>query len=120
MSHAREHLPEEACAILAGTMDADVHVVREIMVLENIDHSPVSFAISGAELIRAYDQADRLGLDVIGVFHSHPGSAAKPSLKDQRYMDINPVIWPIYSGRDGNMRAWISDGGICEIPVVIS
>ena len=120
MSHARACVPEEACAILAGTINADVHLVREIMVLENIDHSPVSFSVSGTGLIRAYEQAGRLGLDVIGVFHSHPESAAVPSPKDRRYMEINPVIWPIYSCRDDAMRAWIYDDGVSEIPVVIS
>lgn len=120
ISHAHACLPEEACAILGGIVDADMHVVREIIILENIDHSPVSFSISGTQLIRAYEQADRLSIDIIGVFHSHPGSAAIPSLKDRRYMEINAVIWPIYSVIGDTMRAWISDGGIYEVPVVIS
>ena len=120
MSHARVRVPEEACAILAGTINADVHIVREIIVLENIDHSSVSFSVSGTELIRAYEQAGRLGLDIIGVFHSHPGSAAVPSLKDRRYMEINPVIWPIYSVRDDTIRAWVYDDGIYEIRIATS
>lgn len=121
MSHAYARLPEEACAILGGIADADMHIVREVMVLENVDHSPVSFSMSGTQLIRAYGHAAHLGIDVIGVFHSHPGSAAVPSLKDQRYMEINDVIWLIYSVKYDTMGAWmISDGGISEIPVVIS
>lgn len=122
ISHARACLPEEACAILVGVTDADTHVIREIIPLENIDHSPIGFSVYGAQLIQAYRHADRLGIDVIGVFHSHPSSAAVPSLKDRRYMEINAVVWPIYSVVDDAMRAWIysDDAQITEIPIIIS
>lgn len=120
VSHARACLPEEACAILGGIVDTDMHVVQKIILLENVDHSPVSFSVSGDQLIQAYNQMDRLGIDVIAVFHSHPRSAAVPSSKDRRYMEINSVIWPIYSVYDDVMRAWISDGDVSEIPVIVS
>lgn len=83
----------------------------------NADASPHRFSMDAGDLIRAYERAASEGLDVVGIFHSHPSSPARPSDVDLEYMRANPVPWLIYSGLDGSMRAFVLDGGAREVPV---
>ena len=42
--------------------------------------------------------AEEKGLDVVGIFHSHPKSLPSPSNTDIKFMKGNPIPWIIYSG----------------------
>lgn len=76
---------------------------------DNIQESRVNFTISNEELLKAYKESQEKGLEVIGIFHSHPSSEAYPSSTDQKFMKINPVAWMILSGIDGELRGFILD-----------
>lgn len=111
--------PNEACAILYGRQ-ADSLCVDHIHNVDNVDSSPVSFALSDADLLEAYRLAEQMDLDIIGIFHSHPDSDAYPSGKDQSFMAINPVVWTIYSVSSDKLRAYILDDRLKEIPVRVA
>lgn len=119
--HALEWEPDESCAILyGGSRGGDVYV-RGVFLADNADRSPDRFAIAGDQLIAAYGGAERAGMGVVGIFHSHPASEARPSETDMRFMEINPVTWVIYSGADGAFRAFVLDGGGArEVGVVVA
>lgn len=109
--------PEECCALLAGKGDR----VLEVVEVENISDSPATgFAMPDDELVGFYERTKKKGTELVAVFHSHPASAAEPSKTDIKYMELNPVVWLIYSGRDYTMRAFTLDGGVteCDIRVV--
>ena len=117
--HSKENSPNESCAILFGsTLDGAV-TVKEVFLTKNIENSPVNFTISPDELILAYSTAEKKGLDVSGIFHSHPGSIAYPSDTDKRYMQTNPVPWVIYSNINNDFRAYIYNSDIVPVPVKI-
>jgi proteasome lid subunit RPN8/RPN11 len=101
---AKDALPYESCAFLIGHNDK----VFEILPMRNIDESPVTFSIEPAELLRAYNRAERKGMQIIAIFHSHPATPW-PSRTDIKYMEINPVIWIIYSTTESKMRAFVYD-----------
>ena len=102
--HAERAMPNESCALLFGRGD---EAVSDVFLTGNADESPVSFSISGEETLRGYEAARRAGLEVVGIFHSHPSSKAYPSQTDRRFMEINPVVWTIYSGTDRDFRAYV-------------
>lgn len=116
--HARACSPNESCALLCGRVrGADAHV-SGLVTVANADASPDRFSVPAQELISAYARAESDGLDVVGIFHSHPASPALPSGTDVEYMRINPVPWLIYSGLDGSTRAFVLDGDSArEIPI---
>ena len=96
----------ESCALLFGTRNT----VREVYLADNADENPGRrFAIPPEQLIEAYGAAERKGLEVIGIFHSHPASGAFPSETDVQFMRTNPVVWVIHSGTDGTTRAYVLD-----------
>lgn len=115
--HALAGHPNEACGMLLGRIQDDIHVVRKAVLTRNRMQSPVRFAIPDEDIIRAYRTAAESGMDVVGVYHSHPASPAVPSGTDAKYMELNPGAWVIYSGLDGRMRAWIMQDSIGEMSI---
>ena len=111
--YSENQKPNESCAILFGKNDR----VLDLFLTENIEESPVNFTISNNQLIEGYKMAEDKGLDVVGIFHSHPNSDAFPSNTDKKFMQSNPVVWIIYSGINKNFRAFVLESGIIEIPI---
>ena len=111
---AKDALPNESCAFLLGRNDR----VAEIMPMRNADESAVTFSIEPQELLRAYDLAEDKRLQVIGIFHSHPARPA-PSSTDRRFMEINPVVWLIYSTTEHEFKAYVYDSDVREVSVKI-
>lgn len=119
LSHALKVKPNESCAILYGNVDNEKNIVKDIFLTENIDKSPVNFSISNEELLKAYKMAEEKNLDIVGIFHSHPNSDAFPSSTDKKFMHTNPVVWLI-SGESNELKAFVLESEIVEIPIVIS
>ncbi|OLC35493.1 MAG: peptidase [Thaumarchaeota archaeon 13_1_40CM_4_38_7] len=118
--HAQECAPNESCAILFGRIEGKRVIIREIFLTKNTENSPVTFTISNQELIQAYSEAEKRKLDVIGIFHSHPHSAAYPSATDKKYMESNPVPWIIFSNVENKFEAYVFESGIIPVVVTIS
>lgn len=114
-SIAKDALPNESCAFLLGR---DGRVI-EILPMRNADESAVTFSIEPQELLRAYDLAEGKRLQVIGIFHSHPARPA-PSGTDRKFMEINPVVWLIYSTTERKFKAYVYDSDISEVAVKIT
>ena len=114
-SIAKDALPNESCAFLLGRDDR----VMEILPMRNADESAVTFSIEPQELLRAYDLAEGKKLHVIGIFHSHPARPA-PSSTDRKFMEINPVVWLIYSITERKFKAYVYDSDVSEVAVKIT
>lgn len=114
-SIAKDALPNESCAFLLGR---DGRVI-EILPMRNADESAVTFSIEPQELLCAYDLAEGKRLQVIGIFHSHPARPA-PSGTDRKFMEINPVVWLIYSTTERKFKAYVYDSDISEVAVKIT
>jgi proteasome lid subunit RPN8/RPN11 len=112
---AKQALPNESCAFLLGRNDK----VVEILPMRNADESAVTFSIEPQELLRAYDLAESKRLQVIGIFHSHPARPA-PSSTDREFMEINPVVWLIYSTTEHRFKAYVYDSDVREVVVKIT
>ncbi|MEM2139658.1 M67 family metallopeptidase [Nitrososphaera sp.] len=115
--HARDSLPNESCAFLLGAGAAQV-AVSEVMVVKNAQADRVSFSVPADELLNAYKKAEEKKLQVAGIFHSHPASP-KPSSTDARFMEINPVVWVIYSTTESRFAAWIHSDQIYPVEIVV-
>src|SRR5262245_62112681 len=112
---AKNALPNESCAILLGRKGK----VLEILQMPKADDYPHKFSNDPAELIHVYDFAESKRLVVIAIFHSHP-SRPSPSGTDRKFMEINPVVWIIYSTLEENMKAYVYDEDIKEIGIKIT
>ena len=115
--HANEQSPLEAWAILLGTSNDNTWETTDIFLTENIDKSEVNFTISNEQLMEGYTMAEDKGLDIVGIFHSHPNSQPSPSNTDIKFMKGNPVPWIIYSGITKEMKAYLLDSDLIQIPI---
>ena len=116
-NHAQNYSPNESCAILYGKIKDSNAIVEDIFLTDNIDESPINFTISNDQLISAYKKAEENNTQVIGIFHSHPSSEARPSKTDKQFMEINPVVWVIYSGDNSEFRAFVLEDQVREIQI---
>jgi len=117
VTHAISEQPSESCAMLFGKKVGDNWNVKEVFLTQNIDDSQTNFTISPEELLKGYQIAEKNQLEVVGIFHSHPNSDAIPSNTDKKFMQNNPVPWIIFSGVNNDLKAYLLDSDVVEIPI---
>jgi len=85
LDHCQAEYPLEACGILLGTSAPPQTMVTEIIKARNIKRSSVRYEIEPSTLQRTYFTAEMKGLEVVGVYHSHPDLPSKPSEYDAQH-----------------------------------
>jgi proteasome lid subunit RPN8/RPN11 len=116
---AKNTLPNESCAILVGkTSEKDVYIINSISV-RNSDLSRITFSIDPQQLIEIYQTVEKQNMHVVGIFHSHPAEPM-PSSIDKKFMEINPVVWIIYSTITHESRAYIFEEKLVEVQMHIA
>ncbi len=83
--HALAERPNEACGFLGGRDG----VVERFFPIRNRAKSPVRYEMDPRDQLRAEDEIERDGLEIVGVFHSHPDTPAFPSPTD-----CTRAYWP--------------------------
>ena len=81
---AREHLPEEACGLIAGHKDGEDKVIDKVFFLTNRDHTAQHFSMDPREQLAAVKEMRQAGLIPLGNWHYHPETPARPSAEDIR------------------------------------
>ena len=81
---AREHLPEEACGLLAGTEDENGREIKKVYFLENKDHAEDHFTLDPMDQMKAVKDIRSNGYKLFGNWHSHPETPSRPSEEDKR------------------------------------
>lgn len=84
IEHAKKELPNEACGLIAGTINGDVKEIKKVYFLTNIDHSNEHFSLDPKEQLTAIKDMRANGLAPLGNWHSHPESPSRPSDEDKR------------------------------------
>ncbi len=114
IEHAQREFPREACGILAGK-EVSVEKVYEMV---NVDKSPSSFFMDPKEQFKVMKEIRNLGLEMLGVYHSHVASPAYPSTNDVElalYPEISYVIVSLKDKDNPSLRSFrIVDGKITE------
>ena len=111
--HVVAQAPLEACGLLAGKQD----LVETVLRVRNTEQSPVRFRMDAQEQYNAFEWMDANGLDLLGIFHSHPSGPETVSPTDiaEAAYDVVHVIW---SRRKQNWKArgfWIENGQVSEV-----
>ncbi|MDH7604681.1 MAG: M67 family metallopeptidase [Melioribacter sp.] len=114
----RKEAPIEACGYLAG----NDNVAKEVIYMKNIDNSPEHFTFDPKEQFAALKYARSKGLDLIGVYHTHPATPARMSKEDIRLANDTNIVYLIYSLTEDVIRAFKvdKDKNVSEIEVVIN
>lgn len=118
IAHAREENPAEACGLLAGKDGAPVHLYR----IPNADPSIYRYNMEPRAQLRAMDEIDRQGWDLLAIYHSHTHTPAYPSPTDIALAFYPDSLYVIVSLQhaDPVIRAFtIVDEVVTEVAVAI-
>lgn len=111
-AHAIEAHPEECCGLMLGRYDEDGRkIVQELLPIANAREDEARhnrFLIGPMEMLKGEREARARGLDIVGIYHSHPDCPAVPSQFDLDH------AWPVYSyvivtshaATTGDLRSW--------------
>ncbi|VVB97624.1 Desampylase [uncultured archaeon] len=105
--------PFEACGVLIGTIIGSTALVEKALPVTNAKRTRRSFELDPKEHYNAWNEAEKNGREIVGVFHTHPVSSAVPSLWDRETMQNETSVWLI-AGVDG-MRAYVWENGIITV-----
>ena len=103
--------PNECCGIMFGSEDGDDHVVKSLRPIVNARESGEQyhrFLITAEEMMQAELEARRLGLEIVGFYHSHPDHPARPSDYDRDHAlpFYSYIILRVAEGRPELMTSW--------------
>ena len=115
IDHAKDNGSNEVCGILAGKNDA----VEKIYKMSNISDSPeLCYFMDPKEQLKIMKEIRNSGQEMIGIYHSHPHSAAYPSKRDVElafYPDAVYIIISLKNEGQPEVKAFrIVDGKIRE------
>ena len=110
VAHAREAAPNECC----GYVRASDGRVEDVFRADNSRNSPYGYELDSKSLLAA-NELDEDGFEV-GIYHSHPRSAAEPSQTDINLAHYPHWVYLIVSlAGDPTVRAWrMADGRVDE------
>lgn len=97
ITHCKKELPNEACGLIGGIKKGKNKYIKKVYLLANMDASRVHFSMNPKEQIEAMKDMRKHGWQLLGNFHSHPASFAKPSLEDKRLAYDTKVNYLIIS-----------------------
>ena len=92
--HGESAYPEEGAGLLLGEVDNGSKRVTQILNLTNTREESARhnrYLLGPEDYARGEEEAERLGLEVLGVFHSHPEHPNVPSEFDREW------AWPWFS-----------------------
>jgi proteasome lid subunit RPN8/RPN11 len=139
-AHAEEGYPLEICGFLVGTAEEAVRTVREAWPVPNAwEEDPEQrskmlaamegegaaataerweaagegrrYLISPQDILGSMKRAREAGLDLVGIYHTHPEHPAVPSDfdRDAAWPDWSYVILSVRGGKVADFRSWVLD-----------
>jgi proteasome lid subunit RPN8/RPN11 len=111
VAHARHAYPNECCGAMLGTIDGDTKNVREAIALENAFEGAQAarYELRPEDLLAADKAARSRGLDLIGIYHSHPDCDAYFSTTDLQNSCpwYSFVVLSIQKGEFHHANSWL-------------
>jgi len=108
--HGEADYPAEACGLIGGTVEdgSQVAVLLVPLVNRRTDSARNRYLIDPESFRRAQEKLDRDGLQVIGVYHSHPDHPPTPSAFDREHAWpwLSYLILGVARGRAGEIKSW--------------
>ena len=115
----KEEFPNESCGILAGKNDR----AEKVYEMTNTDKSPATYFMDAKEQLLVMKDMRNLGLEMVGIYHSHVASPAYPSAHDVEltfYPEVSYVIISLKDKDNPTVRSFkIEEGKIAEEEVKI-
>jgi len=130
LRQATAEAPLECCGLLAGKEEQ----VQRLFPMRNAAHSPVRFTLDPQEQFDIFNAMEERGLELLGIYHSHPNGPASPSRTDiaeAAYPVVNLILSPVQAPAETPRQVpaagqwqvrgfWIEAGRVVEVPLEIT
>ncbi len=126
-AHGESAYPDEGAGLLLGKAHGGLKQVDAILALPNVREAGERrrrYLLTPQDYLHGEQEASRQGLDVLGVFHSHPDHPNRPSDFDRQWAWpwFSYLITSVQAGLATESRSWrLSEdrGGFEEEQIVI-
>jgi proteasome lid subunit RPN8/RPN11 len=129
-AHAESTYPYECCGLLLGRNSQDGKTLVEVMAMENVwsvqavetfseidtkwqlsENKSTHYTIAPEVMLQVQKESRARGLDIIGIYHSHPDHPAIPSPFDQvcAWQTYSYIIVSVPQGKAGELKSWSLD-----------
>ena len=122
-THASLRYPDECCGLMFGQRTENKTVkIQECVPLNNMEDSLQSkrhFTVSPMSVWSVEKAAGKRGMEIIGIYNSHPNTGAYLSKEDEEKMIPGQIYAVVSVGNEGcrELRMWekaSADAGIVE------
>lgn len=109
--HGEQAYPEEGAGLLLGENRGSDQQVYEIVSLTNMREEGTRhnrYQLSPQDYLKGEELANSMGLEVLGVFHSHPDHPNRPSEFDRQWAwpNFSYLITSVLEGEAVESRSW--------------
>jgi proteasome lid subunit RPN8/RPN11 len=110
-AHGEQAYPEEGAGFLLGSDDGGERLVAQIFITENAREDEARhnrYLVTPKEYLQAEIAAEVMGMNLIGVFHSHPDHPNRPSEFDREWAQpfFSYIITRVNEGKAIESRSW--------------
>ena len=116
LAHAEATYPKECCGVMLGSEQQ----VREAVALANVYNGPQEdfFVMDPRDLSRVDERARQSGMEVLGIFHSHPDCDAYFSKRDLEHSCpwFSYVVLSVKEGRFDHANSYRPDDNQKQAP----
>ncbi len=107
-AQAKETYPPECCGFLLGSFENGGQVRQVRPAINQNSERTDRFIISGEEFAEVQLAADETGLEIIGIYHSHPDWPAIPSQTDMdnAWEEVYYLIVSVHEGKPFQTQIW--------------
>jgi len=120
IAHALEEVPNECCGLLLGSDG----VVERVVAVKSDPPAPDRYYMDPVRQVEVFEEMQKHGQSLIGIYHSHPRGPAEPSGADVQMAYHRGVAYVIISLADADnpdVRAFVlQDGGFEEVRYVVT
>jgi proteasome lid subunit RPN8/RPN11 len=110
-SHGEKSYPEEGAGLMLGKDEGKFRTVADLLFLDNAREDAARhnrYLITAADMLAGEKEAERLGLSIVGIFHSHPDHPNQPSEFDREYAIpwYSYLITSVQGGQAVDSKCW--------------
>lgn len=111
-THGEDAYPDEGAGLLLGSIEGESKMVVGILPIMNAREESARhnrYLLTPQDYLRGEQEAARRGLDVLGVFHSHPDHPNQPSEFDRDWAMpwFSYIITSVQKGKAVESRSWL-------------
>ncbi|OLS25996.1 MAG: CysO-cysteine peptidase [Candidatus Heimdallarchaeota archaeon LC_3] len=108
-SHGEKTFPEECCGVLIGSNNK-YPVVEEVRPMRNINVGTKErrYNIDPMDLVKVDKEVEEVGLELLGIYHSHPNHPSRPSKFDLEHAwpNFSYMVLSVNEGKSDLITSW--------------